>query len=79
MPLKEKKMNKKELRKMAYREAGFRLQELIFYSDGWILEKKLTQKDRETLIGFVDEISIELAKKGDKDTDTDGDTDGDTE
>jgi hypothetical protein len=79
MPLKEKKMNKKELRKMALREAGFRLQELIFYSDGWTLECELTQKERETLLGFVDEISIELAKKGDTDTDTDGDTDGDTE
>jgi hypothetical protein len=71
MPLKEKKMNKKELRKMAYREAGFRLQGLIYYSDGWILEKKLTQKDRETLIGFVDEISMELAKKGNTDEDAD--------
>jgi hypothetical protein len=71
MPLKERKMTKKELRKMAYREAGFRLQELIYYSDGWILEKELTQKDRETLIGFVDEISIELAKKGNTDEDVD--------
>jgi hypothetical protein len=79
MPLKEKKMTKKELIKMAYREAGFRLQELICYSDGWTLECGLTQKDRETLLGFMDEISIDLAKKGDTDTDTDGDIDGDTE
>jgi hypothetical protein len=75
MPLKDKKMTKKELQKMAYREAGFRLQESIYYSDGWILEKELTQKDRKTLLGFVDEISMDLAKKGDTDADTDADTD----
>jgi hypothetical protein len=75
MPLKDKKMTKKELQKMAYMEAGFRLMESIHYSDGWILEKELTQKERETLLGFMDEISMDLAKKGD----TDGDTDGDTE
>lgn len=68
-------MTKKELQKMAYREAGFRLQESIYYSDGWILEKELTPKDKETLLDFMDEISMDLAKKGD----TDGDTDGKTE
>ena len=67
-------MTKKELQKMAYREAGFRLQESIYYSDGWILEKELTPKDKETLLDFMDEISMELAKKGDADADADANT-----
>lgn len=57
-------MRKKELKKMAFRLAGFRLQVELGDFENWTFEDGLTQQDKETLLILVDEIAMSLSQKG---------------
>lgn len=57
-------MKKSELKKMAYREASFRLGIELDDFDSWTMEDGLTSKDKDLLFKMITDIKWKLRDKG---------------
>ena len=57
-------MKRSELKKMAYREASFRLGIELDDFEHWTLENGLTSKDKDLLFEMITDIKWKLRDKG---------------